>query len=173
MARQTRVSFCGGTSLIFVLVGAALAQTYYKWTDEHGTVHLSDQPPPERAKAEQRVFAPRPSTQEPAQQPAEAANSRGEASSPQVVLAKQEVERVGPNAVRIRGELHNTGGGDAHGVAVTVKAKDVGQGNPCLERQIAPVDDALSANGKTTFEAEIADPCLFGEPPIEISVSWE
>lgn len=34
------------------LAGAAPAQPVYKWTDQDGVMHYSDQPPPESAKAE-------------------------------------------------------------------------------------------------------------------------
>ncbi len=54
---------------LFVVLGTlgfaapAAAQSAYKWTDEKGVVHFSDQPPPDEAKAEQvniRTGATRP-----------------------------------------------------------------------------------------------------------------
>lgn len=156
-----------------LLAGLSPAQTYYKWTDERGVVHLSDQPPAGREKVEERVLPARPSTKEPAEARVQEAPPVVEAGAPQVVIAKQEVERLGPNAVRVQGELENTGTGEARGVTVVVKAKDVGQGNPCLERSITPAQGVLPAKGKTTFEAEITDPCLYGEAPVELSVGWE
>lgn len=158
---------------MLLLISHASAQTYYKWTDERGTVHLSDQPPPGRVKVEERVLAPRPGREEHTAVPGEEAQPPAEPGPAQIVIAKQEVERLGANAVHIRGELENTGGSEARGVTVVVKAKDVGQGNPCLEREVTPTRDVLPPKARTTFEAEITDPCLLGEAPVEMSVNWE
>lgn len=164
---------CGKTLMMILVASVAEAQTYYKWTDERGTVHFSDQPPAGQAKVEERVLAPQRSRPEAALETSKEPQPVTEPGPAQVVIAKQEVERLGANAVHIRGELENTGGSEARGVTVVVKAKDVGQGNPCLEREVTPTRDVLPPKARTTFEAEITDPCLLGEAPVEMSVNWE
>jgi len=151
----------------------ASAQTYYKWTDERGTVHLSDQPPP-RGKAEERVLVPpRPAAPEVVETPPRESTSEESGGPAAITIEKREVTRLGPNSVRVTGELRNTGGSPAEGIAVVVKVNDAVQGNPCLEREIAPSTDRLAPREKASFEAELTDPCLFGDPPVELSVRWE
>ncbi|MCX8071356.1 MAG: DUF4124 domain-containing protein [Candidatus Binatia bacterium] len=164
--------------VLLASASVALAQRYYKWTDERGVVHFSDHPPAGRQAAEERVLPPRPAaTDAPTQPPAEAAAAatpqRAQSGAARVVIAKQEVERLTPNSIRVSGELRNTGGSEARRVVLVVKATDAVQGNPCLEREISPAQDTLAPEGSTGFEAEITDPCLYGEPPVELAVRWE
>lgn len=158
-------------SLAFLAVPTC-AQTYYKWTDERGTVHLSDQPPPGK-KVEERVLEPRRALAPPADTAPRAETTPPSQGPAQVVVEKQDVVRVGGNAVRITGELKNTGGNVAENVTVVVKANDAVQGNPCLEREISPTAPTLAPGARTSFEAEITDPCLFGDAPVQVSVRWD
>ncbi|GIW46024.1 MAG: hypothetical protein KatS3mg077_3306 [Candidatus Binatia bacterium] len=168
--RRTPHWVIGATALLAAL---ASAQTYYKWTDEHGTVHFSDQPPPRGKSVEERVMAPPPREAEAAAPtPAE---TRGEPTQgpAQVVIFEQDVEWTGPNAVRVSGKLRNSGGSPARQIAIVVKAADAVQGNPCLEREVAPSAQELPPRAEASFESEISDPCLFGHPPVELSARWE
>jgi hypothetical protein len=173
VARDWRLQVVASVVTAAFFGAAASAQTYYKWTDERGTVHLSDQPPP-RGKAEERVLVPpRPAAPEVAETPAPAGTPEERREPAAVTIEKREVTRLGPNSVRVAGELQNTGGSPAERIAVVVKANDAVQGNPCLEREITPSTDRLAPREKASFEAELTDPCLFGDAPVELSVRWE
>lgn len=54
---------------VVLAAGPAYAQTLYRWTDEHGKVHITDTPPPGAAKG---VVTSRPPASPPASAPAEA-----------------------------------------------------------------------------------------------------
>jgi len=52
MSLVFRVSIVLAALLALMLSVPLQAQSVYKWTDEKGVVHYSDQPPPDQAKAE-------------------------------------------------------------------------------------------------------------------------
>jgi hypothetical protein len=52
MSLGSRISTVLAVLLALMLATPVLGQSVYKWTDENGLVHYSDQPPPDRFKAE-------------------------------------------------------------------------------------------------------------------------
>ncbi len=54
------------------LATATQAQQYYRWVDDEGVVHFSQQPPPDNSQAEQRVVPSTPLATAPAEQVAQA-----------------------------------------------------------------------------------------------------
>jgi hypothetical protein len=53
-------------TLALCLLALPAAAEMYKWTDEHGKVHYSDQPPPPSAKKSETIKAPKPQVAAPA-----------------------------------------------------------------------------------------------------------
>ena len=66
------------------------AADIYKWVDEKGDVHYSDQPPPPGGKLEQHVKESKPAQPRPDATPAEAPNS---AAEQEMAFRKRQVER--------------------------------------------------------------------------------
>jgi Domain of unknown function (DUF4124) len=68
-------------TLIFLASSLALGATVYKWVDENGTVHYSDQPHPNAQKVQVQEAQTYPSSQTPSQAAA-AANAQQQGTSP-------------------------------------------------------------------------------------------
>lgn len=68
-------------TLIFLASSLALGATVYKWVDENGTVHYSDQPHPNAQKVQVQEAQTYPSSQTPAQAAA-AVNAQQQGTSP-------------------------------------------------------------------------------------------
>ena len=163
-----------------ILVGLALAcssrtagaQTFYKWTDQNGTVHFSDVPPSDTKNVEERSLPPAPA----APQEAESAEVKtpGAPEGPaRVVLLSQHVPRTGPSAVHVSGTVKNIGGADARSVLVTVKAVDSTAGTPCLQEDVDVTPATLRPGETGDFDADIDNPCLAGGTPVDLTTSSE
>ncbi len=173
-----------GWVIACVLAGwatAAPAQTFYKWTDEGGTVHFSDVPPPQHQGVEERRLAPppeKPKAAEP-EQPATGENPPREAGEPQaegparVVVLSHTTPRIGPSAMHVMGRVKNVGGADAQHVVVAISAIDAVQGNPCLREEVAVAPSTLRAGGTGTFDADVDSPCLFGDTSVDVAPIWD
>ena len=163
--------------------GAAAAQTFYKWTDERGVVHFSDQAPLRSQGVEERHLPPPPASNsgEPDQQPASGegggnapATGTPSAEGPaRVVIVSHRSPRTGPSAMHILGEVKNVGGGDAQRVAVSISALDSTQGNPCLQDEIPVTPSTLRPGETGNFDSDIDSPCLFGDAKVDVGPLWE
>ncbi len=154
------------------------AQTFYKWTDEHGVVHFSDSAPAQAKGVEERNLPPPPAGGQPeaAQDTGEAAATPGTpgATGPaRIILVSRKAPRTGPSTMHIIGEVKNVGGADARGVAVTISAVDATQGDPCLNEQAAVAPSTLHPGESGNFDVNVDSPCLYGQPRVDVSPVWE
>ena len=165
------------------------AQTFYKWTDDHGVVHFSDSPPSRVPNVEERTLRVAPVIAKPAGElddtgaatgdQAKATDAAGGAGNPvpqgpaKVVMVTSKKPRTGPSSMHITGEVKNVGGQDAQRVSVSVVALDMTQGTPCLEQE-ADVNPGTLQPGQTgNFDLDINDACLFGESNVDLKPLWE
>lgn len=157
--------------------GFANAQTFYKWTDDAGTVHFSDVPPANVKNVEERSLPPAPAA--PANPPeGTSEEAKEEAKAPaanegpaRVVLVSKHAPRTGPSGIHISGEVKNVGGAEARSVSIIVTAVDSTAGTPCLHQEVSVTPSTLRSGETGTFDAEINDPCLSGGTPIDIATS--
>lgn len=180
---------CGGRKSFLVLVAGfsigaapAFSQTYYKWTDEQGVVHLSDQAPAAAKGVQERVLEPLPAArlQQPesiGDVPAPAgqlgAGAKPAAAGPaRVVLDGYQSPRTGPSSMIVNGTVKNVGGETAEDVVVRLSAADAAQGNPCLDTEVSVNPSTLGAGESGTFDTALDDPCLSGEAKIEVRPHW-
>ncbi len=161
---------------------AAAAQTYYKWTDDRGVVHFSDQAPMQTKGVEERQLPPGPPPAEEAASPPEPLSpgttaGRGEAppaqGPAQVIVVSQQSPRTGASSIHVAGKVKNVGGGDARHVAVTISAVDSQQGNPCLQEEVPVTPPTLRSGETAGFDTDVDSPCLFGDPKVHIDPVWE
>lgn len=161
----------------------AHAQTFYKWTDDRGVVHFSDQQPANVNGLEERHLPPVPASEaatteapeNPESQPAQPGASGAPVAQgpPQVVLISHETPRTGPSAIHVSGEVKNVGGEEARGVSVTITALDDTQGNPCLQQATTVSPPTLRSGDSGSFDLDLDSPCLFGDPSVSITPAWE
>jgi cytoskeletal protein RodZ len=164
----------------------AIAQTYYKWTDNRGVVHFSDQAPVQQKGVEERQLAPAPPVSGEAESATQPATANAEGSNhekkteaapgegpAQVVVVSRESPRTGPSAMHIHGEVKNVGGEDAQRVAVTISAVDSQQGNPCLHDEVPVTPSTLHPGETGKFDTHVDSPCLFGDAEVDVGPVWE
>jgi hypothetical protein len=167
-----------------ILVGLALAcwlriagaQTVYKWTDDNGTVHFSDVPPSNTKNFEERNLPPAPAAPQDGGEKSESVEAKAPGASEgpaRVVLVSQHVPRTGPSAVHVSGKVKNVGGSEARSVLVTVKAVDSTAGTPCLQEDVGVTPSTLRPGETGDFDADIDNPCLSGDTPVDITTSSE
>lgn len=155
------------------------AQTYYKWTDQKGIVHLSDQVPSGVKGVQERVMvAPaRPVDSAPSGQdaaapgaPAAAATGGGPA---RVILESFQSPRTGPASMHVSGTVKNVGGTVADSIVVALSALDPGQGNPCFESDVSVSPSSLQPGEQAGFETDLNDPCLSGDAKLDAHPRWQ
>jgi len=170
----------GGAAALWC--AAALAQTVYKWTDEHGVIHFADTPPSGGRKVEERHLPGPPASQANDDAPAEMRTPRSDALTrrepgapgpAQVILASRKTPRTGPSSLHIQGEVRNVGGSDAARVAVTVAAVDSNDGSSCVQEEIGVNPPTLRPGETGSFDTNIDKPCLLGQPTIDIAPVWD
>ncbi|HXQ23754.1 MAG TPA: DUF4124 domain-containing protein [Candidatus Acidoferrales bacterium] len=182
--------------LLFLLVGCTLvgrcaitsAQTFYKWTDDAGVVHFSDEPPPDMKGVEERNLAVEPvvkSGPESPDHPSDAAAAGGGAKEPgapnapkaegpaRVVLVSRQNPRIGPSAMHVIGQVKNVGGANARRVSVTISAVDATQGTPCLNEEASVTPSTLKPGETGNFDVDLNSPCLLGEPNLDVAPVWD
>jgi hypothetical protein len=165
---------------VLLACSIASAQTFYKWTDQQGIVHFSDAPPPDtKGVEERRLPAPlaaepaRPESDAAASAPGAANASAGLTGPARIIIVSQSTPRTGPSAMHISGQVRNVGGADARSVAVTISVTDDTQGNPCLSEE-APVEPPTLHPGETgSFDIDVDNPCLYGQPGLDVAPVWE
>jgi Domain of unknown function (DUF4124) len=155
--------------------GVASAQTFYKWSDDKGTVHFSDVPPVDAKNVEERNLPAPPAQANPEEETEKLADKTPGASEgpARVVLVSRHAPRTGPTAVHVSGEVKNVGGADATGVSVTVTAVDITAGTPCLHEEVGVTPSTLRPGETGNFDTEIDNPCLAGGTPVDIATSSE
>jgi hypothetical protein len=165
------------------------AQTFYKWTDEHGVVHLADEPAPDARNVEERQLPappPVPATPPagdagdakaaPGETPAgDASSEKSEADSApaRVIMVSHQVIRNGPRSAHVIGEVKNVGGQNADAVEITLRTVDATQGTLCLNEQAAVTPSTLPPGESGNFDADIDSPCLAGDTPVDVTPVWK
>lgn len=165
---------------------AATAQTFYKWTDERGVVHFSDQAPVQGKGVEERQLPPVPPVSEGAESSTQPATADTEGSNhakktdaaptegpAQVIVVSRQSPRTGPSAMHIHGKVKNVGGEDAQRVSVTISAVDSQQGNPCLHDEVPVTPSTLHPGETGNFDTNVDSPCLFGDAKVDVGAVWE
>ncbi len=161
----------------------AIAQTYYKWTDNRGVVHFSDQAPAQGKGVEERQLPPVSEGAGSSAQPAPVDTEEGTQAKKadagptegpaQVVVVSHQSPRTGPSAMHIHGKVKNVGGEDAQRVSVTISAVDSQQGNPCLHDEVPVTPSTLHPGETGKFDTHVDSPCLFGDAKVDIGPVWE
>jgi hypothetical protein len=157
----------------------AAAQTFYKWTDDQGIVHFADMPPPKGQHVEERQLPAPPPAEAPAA--AQAARVMGAEAPPpvpaegpaRVILLSRQAPRTGPSSMHIFGEVKNVGGKDAQRVAVTVSSVDSTAGTPCMSEETAVAPSTLRPGESGKFDVDLDNPCLLGEPQVDVAPLWD
>ncbi len=164
------------TTVLFAAhaIGAA---TLYRWTDEKGTVHFADAPPPNvrQFKAETLPDAPPTPVPPPEAGPAGEAKPAGAeaAEGPaRVVLTDQQAEAVGAAVQSFSGKVKNEGGAEAHDVSVAIVVAEPTQGDECLRNRIDVAPSDLPPGAEGTFEAQFSNPCFYGPTQADLRVEW-
>jgi len=164
-------------ALVALVAGAAAAGTVYRWTDENGTVHFGDVPPPHLKdfKTESLPDAPTPAAEAAAALPAGAAKA-GDAPAPQgparVVLSDQHAEAVNPGVQSFRGKVKNEGGSEARDVSIAIVVTEPTQGDECLHEAIDVDPSTLAPGAEGTYEAEFENPCFQGPTQAALHAEW-
>jgi len=153
------------------------AQTFYKWTDDQGIVHFADMPPPKSGHVEERQLS-RPPAEAPAAEAAPATGAEAPtpiaaASPARVIVVSRQAPRTGPSSLHIRGQVKNVGGKDAQGVAVTINSVDSTAGTPCLSEEAAVAPSTLHPGESGSFDVDLDNPCLSGDPQVDIAAVWD
>jgi hypothetical protein len=149
---------------------AGNAQTFYKWTDERGVVHLADAPPPNASGVEERQLPVTPAAAAGEPTPEDTSEKKAPA---QVIIVSRQVVRNGPTAAHVIGEVKNVGGQNADAVEITLRTVDATQGTLCLNEQ-ARVNPATIPPGESGhFDADIESPCLAGDTPVDVTAVWK
>lgn len=174
----------GGAVVVLTLcflsrIGAhvAEAQPVYKWTDDKGVVHFSDEPPPTGVDYQLRALPPPPvGGEEPAGETGAAApqptTSAADSGPATIEITEQKEDPVGESAHEYRGEVKNVGGRKATDVAVLLKVTETNQGAECLDEQI-PVQPSVLGPGETgTYSAQFSNPCYFGPTSAVLRPDW-
>ncbi len=165
---------------VVLLAGSVLqAQTYYKWTDEQGTIHLTDQPPTGVKGVQERNLVPHatlvnPTTdEEPVVDAGTKASGEQPASgAPRVEIQGYRTTRTGPSSIHASGTVKNIGDGEADDVVVVLSAVDAGQGNPCYESDVTIQPSKLPPGEMAVFDVDVDDPCLLGDAKLDARVRW-
>jgi hypothetical protein len=181
MAGKRRWLWLAGWTLA-AWCSTAVAQTYYKWTDDHGIVHFADMPPPSGRQVEQKDL-PRPPAARPYQPKASAeaaAATPGAAGAPipgkgpaRVILVSRQLPRTGRSTVHILGEVKNVGGADAQRVGVTISSLDSTASTPCLSEEATATPSTLRPGESGKFDVDLDSPCLLGNPQIDVAPVWD
>lgn len=198
-ARRRALSAWLASALLLISCAAAAAQTFYKWTDDQGVVHFSDEPPAQAKHVEERklpavpaaasaVSPPEAATPEPGKEVTPPAKSEtpSEGDVPgtgapattftgpaRVIMVTREAPRISPRALHIFGQVRNVGGVDAHRVVVTISAVDAAQGTPCLQEETPVVPGTLRPGEIGQYDVDVDSPCLLGEPPVDVEPVWQ
>jgi Domain of unknown function (DUF4124) len=198
-ARAARFGCVAGCAVLFgisALVPAAQGQRIYRWTDEKGTVHFS-QEPPENVKDVEVKDLPVPDTEptaapSAAPAPAKAVSTpanvtpAAEAATPaaastkkpvspqaQVDVVKQQSISMGGENQAISGKVENKGGSKARNVVVTVTVTETVQGAQCLHQDIPVRPSSLNPGETGEFSANFQNPCFYGPTKVDLQPNWQ
>jgi hypothetical protein len=161
--------------LIVLAAGGAHAGTVYRWTDENGTVHFGDVPPPHVKQFQTQTLpdAPPPVA---AGTPAEGTQKAGETpaatGAARLVLLDQHADAVSPGVQAIRGKVRNEGGSDAHDVSIAIVVTEPNQGEECMHERISVDPSTLAPGDEGSFDAQFENACFQGPTQIGLHAEW-
>jgi len=142
-------------------LGAAAAQTLYKWTDAEGITHYSDEPPPEGSEVEARRIKVDPAPPPVTDPPADAASTAPADSAAAPATASENCARVRSNVETLQGsgEVRMDLDGDGTAELLTPPQRDAQL--EIAQRQVgvyctAATDAAMPADGVATDPAQDA-----------------
>ena len=187
MTRRWSMHCALGLVMLVRWCAPAAAQTYYRWTDDRGVVHLADQPPAQsKGSVEERHLAVKPAVR---QEPGDASDRDGAPHGDgagadagggsavdgpaKVIVIARHSPRVGPSALRVSGVVKNVGGKDAQQVVVNLSAVDASQGTPCLQSEASVAPSTLHPGETGNFETNVDGPCLFEDTEVAIDPVWD
>lgn len=155
-------------------------QTVYRWVDERGVVHFSQEPPPPGQQFEVQHLPQAPEAPEPTEEASSPEPEGAEAEltpalptgAARIEISGQSVGQIGPSMRRFTGELKNTGGRPAEDVRVEIVVTEVTQGDECLRAEVEAQPSDLAPNATATYQTELDSPCFFGETRVEIEPLW-
>jgi hypothetical protein len=174
--RRRLASHLGVFALVVLLGSYAAAQTVYKWTDDDGVVHFSDNPPANGTQFEKRDVPPPPPP--PAEAGGGAANMSGAGGEKfegpaRVILTKNDSFPRGDNSRHVIGVVKNVGGATASNVRVTAHITDA-EGNECASEDFSVTPSSLEPGASGNFDTTIDSPCFAdGGGSVDAAPQWE
>jgi hypothetical protein len=164
-------------SLILLLGTYATAQTVYKWTDEQGVVHFSDNPPPRGQQFEKQDIPPPPPpppTVAGAEAGAPGTTSEEKFEGPaRVILTKNDSFPRGGTSRHVIGVVKNVGGAPAARVRITAHITDA-EGRACESEDIDVAPSRLDPGASGNFDTTIDSPCFAdGGGSVDAAPQWE
>lgn len=175
----TRDVACGCVLALGVCVPLAGAQTFFKWTDQSGTVHFSDSPPPAGQTYEQREVGPleppvKGQAPLPGENTAEGDNGGGsESTGPsRVILTSKEAAPRGTESRHVVGSVKNVGGRPADRVGVTLRVVDA-NGQECTREEVNVEPTTLNAGQNGNFDTTVESPCFADGAMVDAQVHWD
>ena len=190
MAVARRVGGWSRVGSLGLLVSVSLTatpvrgQSVYRWTDERGVVHFSDQPPPGGTKFELRDMppAPRPVPATPAagespvagviSEAAATPKPRAKTRAARVEITEHEAEPAGNGVQDFSGTVENVGGSVAEDVVVVITVTEPVQGAQCLREEIDVDPSTLPPGDSGTFSVRLQNPCFLGPTTVDIRPEW-
>jgi len=163
--------------------GTLFAQRVYRWTDERGTVHFSDSPPPPGANVEVKDLPRKPP-------PARAAEVSGDEPSPnahagpaaeptpkragaaKVQILDQDQAHAGDAVYEFSGKVENTGGKTAEDVVVNITVTEPNQGARCVSEQVEVDPPTLQPGEKGSYFVSLENPCFHGPISAQVEPDW-
>lgn len=164
-------------SLVLLLGGFATAQTVYKWTDDQGVVHFSDNPPPRGQQFEKQDISPPPPP--PTAERGSGASTSGTASEEKfegparVILTQNDSFPRGGTSRHLIGVVKNVGGAPAARVRITAHITDP-EGRECDSEDIDVAPPTLEPGASGNFDTTIDSPCFAdGGGSVDAAPTWE
>lgn len=159
-------------------------QTFYRWTDERGIVHITDNPPQGVKYDTEQLKPPPPATD---QKPAVATDGSAaettdkdtatgeekEASPARVIIEEQTNRSAGGSTKTFAGKTTNTGGTEARNVAIEITVTETVQGASCLRQRISVSPSALPPGESGSFSARLDNPCFHGPTDVQLTPRWD
>ena len=158
-------------ALIIVTAAAAWGATVYRWTDENGTVHFGDTPPPHGAQVKTQTL-PNPALAAPEADAKPDEGKSGDEDPARIVLTDQQSVALAPSVESFRGKVKNAGGTEASGVSIGIVVTDRTQGDECLRGQIDVEPSTLAPGAEGTFEGQFDNPCFQGPTEAALRAQW-
>jgi hypothetical protein len=181
MTRAAAVAVVG----MLALASVSDAGDVYRWTDDQGTLHISDIPPPAGYHVQTQSLPkhqprPTPAAAAAAAAAPTAAGTPGAtpggtpaaAGPADVVITSQDNESLGGAVHAFSGTVENKGGTAARDVAIALHVVSPAQGDECLDEEIT-VAASLKPGDKADFSADFEHPCFRGPTQVDMRPQWQ